>query len=146
MACTPDRCHRIGLARITTDHGGCVPQRQLSNERISPRYNNQSTTKTGAYPLLRTRTIVACLVILRLSCIAQEHAHGSDEKLGVVRFSNSCKQEAQPELDRAVALLHSFEFSRAVAGFNAALKNDPTCGIAYWGIALSDWSNPFAPG
>jgi len=26
------------------------------------------------------------------------------------------------------------------------LGEDPTCGVAYWGIALSDWSNPFAPG
>jgi hypothetical protein len=26
------------------------------------------------------------------------------------------------------------------------LGEDATCGIAYWGIALSDWSNPFAPG
>jgi hypothetical protein len=49
-------------------------------------------------------------------------------------------------MDRAVALLHSFEFGRAVEGFNAALKHDPTCGIAYWGRALSQWSNPFAVG
>jgi hypothetical protein len=45
-----------------------------------------------------------------------------------------------------VALLHSFQFSKAIQGFNAALKNDATCGIAYWGIALSRWSNPFATG
>src|SRR5438477_4623519 len=30
--------------------------------------------------------------------------------------------------------------------FHAALNNDSTCGIAYWGIALSQWSNPFAAG
>jgi hypothetical protein len=45
-----------------------------------------------------------------------------------------------------VALLHSFQFSRAIEGFNAVLAEDATCGIAYWGISLSDWSNPFAPG
>ena len=64
----------------------------------------------------------------------------------MVHFSTSCNEKAQKEFDRAVALLHSFEFSQAVAGFNAALKSDPACGVAYWGIALSDWSNPFAPG
>jgi tetratricopeptide (TPR) repeat protein len=53
---------------------------------------------------------------------------------------------AQKEFNRAVALLHSFQFSRAIEGFNAALREDATCGIAYWGIALSDWSNPFAAG
>lgn len=26
------------------------------------------------------------------------------------------------------------------------LSNDPTCGMAYWGIALSDSSNPFVSG
>jgi hypothetical protein len=45
-----------------------------------------------------------------------------------------------------VAFLHSFEFGHAVEGFNIALKHDPTCGIAYWGMALSQWSNPFAVG
>jgi hypothetical protein len=33
-----------------------------------------------------------------------------------------------------------------VEGFDEALHEDATCAIAYWGIALSDWSNPFAPG
>ena len=33
-----------------------------------------------------------------------------------------------------------------IEGFNAVLVEDAKCGIAYWGIALSDWSNPFAPG
>jgi hypothetical protein len=45
-----------------------------------------------------------------------------------------------------VTLLHSFQFSRSIDGFDAVLREDPTCAIAYWGIALSEWSNPFAPG
>ena len=49
-------------------------------------------------------------------------------------------------INRAVALLHSFQFSRAIDDFNVALGADATCTIAYWGIALSDWGNPFAPG
>jgi hypothetical protein len=49
-------------------------------------------------------------------------------------------------MNRAVAPLHSFQFSRAIEGFNAVLGEDATCAIVYWGIALSDWSNPFPPG
>ena len=45
-----------------------------------------------------------------------------------------------------MALLHSFQFSRAIDDFELALGKDGTCTIAYWGIALSDWGNPFAPG
>ena len=77
---------------------------------------------------------------------AQDHLHESDEKLGTVHFATSCNDVAQTEFNRAVALLHSFQFSRAIAGFDLVLREDTTCGIAYWGIALSDWSNPFAPG
>jgi len=93
------------------------------------------------------RILGTCALILgSVSCFAQEHEHGPSEKLGTVHFSTSCNEGAQKEFDRAVALLHSFQFSRAIAGFNAALKSDSSCGIAYWGIALSQWSNPFAAG
>ncbi|HEY2117827.1 MAG TPA: hypothetical protein VGH37_01475 [Candidatus Acidoferrum sp.] len=63
-----------------------------------------------------------------------------------MRFATSCNEVAQKEFNRAVALLHSFQFSRAIEGFNTVLGEDPTCGVAYWGISLSDWSNPFAVG
>jgi hypothetical protein len=78
---------------------------------------------------------------------AQEHAHGgAHEKLGTVRFATTCNAPAQKEFNRAVALLHSFEFSRAIDGFRRTLQADPTCSMSYWGIALSQWGNPFADG
>ena len=96
----------------------------------------------------RVQILSACVLILAAgSSLAQEHQHGAaGEKLGTVHFSTSCNGAAQEEFDRAVALLHSFQFSRAIDGFNIALKSDPSCAMAYWGIALSDWSNPFAAG
>jgi hypothetical protein len=42
--------------------------------------------------------------------------------------------------------MHSFQFGNAIEAFNATLTTDPTCSIGYWGIALSDWGNPFAAG
>ena len=97
--------------------------------------------------MARVELIAAVLLTLGASgSIAQEHQHGSGEKLGTVHFATSCNAAAQKEFNQAVALLHSFQFSRAIAGFNAVLKEDATCGIVYWGIALSDWSNPFAAG
>jgi hypothetical protein len=74
----------------------------------------------------------------------QELPHLNGEKLGTVHFATSCNDAAQQEFNRAVALLHSFQFSGAIEGFNAVLAKDATCAIAYWGIALGDWSNPFA--
>src|ERR1700692_1027462 len=86
------------------------------------------------------------LVIVAAREMTQGHEHANGEKLGEVHFATSCNEVAQTEFNRAVALLHSFEFSRAVEGFNAVLGEDATCAIAYWGIALSEWGNPFAPG
>jgi hypothetical protein len=89
---------------------------------------------------------VVLLTFVALRSMAQEHQHGNGERLGAVDFATSCNEAAQKEFNRAVALLHSFQFSRAIEGFTAVLGDDATCGIAYWGIALSDWSNPFAAG
>ncbi len=93
------------------------------------------------------RVFAGCAIaLLAASGSGQQHQHGKGEKLGAVHFTTSCNAEAQKEFDRAVALLHSFQFNHAIQGFNAALKSDPTCGIVHWGIALSQWSNPFAAG
>ena len=93
------------------------------------------------------RLIAAVLLLLiAVRGLAQDHQHGNGEKLGKVHFATSCNKLAQSDFNRAVALLHSFQFSRAIEGFSAVLREEPTCAVAYWGIALSYWSNPFAPG
>ena len=90
----------------------------------------------------------AFMVLLGGGGIGQEHDHMSTpgERLGTVHFETSCAAAAQPQFDRAVALLHSFEFGRAIDAFGSALKTDPSCAGAYWGVALSRWGNPFAVG
>ncbi len=94
----------------------------------------------------RAKLAGAILLVLAASSGAQDHEHAGGEKLGTVQFATSCNQAAQKEFNRAVALLHSFQFSRAIEGFHAVKGDDAACGIAFWGIALSDWGNPFAPG
>lgn len=72
-----------------------------------------------------------------------KHVHAATERLGTVHFETSCVRQAQPPFDEAVALMHSFQFGRAIEGFNAVLSVDPGCAVAHWGIALSRWGNPF---
>lgn len=86
------------------------------------------------------------LVFVAARGMAQGQQHGNNQRLGDVQFSISCNESAKGDFNFAVAQLHSFQFSGAIDSFNAVLQEDPTCAIAYWGIALSDWSNPFAPG
>ncbi len=100
-----------------------------------------------------TRVSVAAaavlLTILALAADAQEHAHpegAPTEKLGTVHFATSCSPTVAPQFDRAVALLHSFEFGASIRAFNQVLAADSTCAMADWGIALSRWSNPMAAG
>jgi tetratricopeptide (TPR) repeat protein len=71
-------------------------------------------------------------------------AHDPAEKLGTVNFPTSCSPAAQAEFTRAVALLHSFWFSYAIKGFDAAAQADPSCGIAFWGSAVAWLGNPVA--
>lgn len=66
--------------------------------------------------------------------------------VGTVSFQTSCAPAAQEPFNRAVAYLHSFEFLNAISLFGDVSKADPSCGMAYWGIALSRWGNPFAIG
>src|SRR5215470_4726544 len=96
----------------------------------------------------RLLSMAAAIVAIAIArpLAAQDHEHGSAgaEKLGTVSFQTSCSAAAQPVFNRAVALLHSFEFGRAIEAFTTTLQSDPSCAMAEWGIALSRWGNPFA--
>jgi tetratricopeptide (TPR) repeat protein len=93
-----------------------------------------------------TALLAAALAFPSVLCAQhEEHAAGTPtEKLGTVNFENSCAPDTRADFNRAVALLHSFEFRPAIEGFDTVLAKDAGCAIAYWGIALSYWGNPFA--
>ena len=74
--------------------------------------------------------------------LAQPAADAQSEKFGDVSFPTSCSAPAQIEFDRAVAMLHSFFFPETVKAFTALAKQEPSCAMAYWGIAISQRPNP----
>src|SRR6266480_4607678 len=77
---------------------------------------------------------------------AQEpHPHQA-EALGRVVFPVSCTPEAQTRFERAMALLHSFWWEEGGRAFRDVAAADSTCALAYWGLALNSWGNPFAGG
>ena len=88
-----------------------------------------------------------CASLLALPMAAHAAEIGkAPEQLGKVSFANSCAPEAQPSLERGVALLHSFWFKEGIAAFQQTLAADPGCAIAYWGIASLLIGNPFGVG
>lgn len=78
------------------------------------------------------------LLALGMPSLAQE------DKLGKVNFPNSCDAKVQTQFERGVAMLHSFWYSAAEKTFRDVLAQDPSCGIATWGIAAILMSNPLA--
>jgi tetratricopeptide (TPR) repeat protein len=65
-------------------------------------------------------------------------------QLGKINFANSCDAKVQGELQRAVAMLHSFWFTAGEKAFRHVLEDDPTCGVATFGIAALLMNNPLA--
>jgi len=70
-----------------------------------------------------------------------QHEHPADDptKLGKVSFPVSCDPSVQPQFSTAVAMLHSFWYEKASDTFAAIAEKDPTCGMSYWGIAMTYW-------
>ncbi len=71
-------------------------------------------------------------------------AHDKADQLGKVTFATSCSPKVQALFETGVAMLHSYWFGEARKTFDAVLKDDPNCAIAYWGIALDYLGNSLA--
>jgi tetratricopeptide (TPR) repeat protein len=86
------------------------------------------------------RTLCAAGLItaaLTVGAFAQQ----PEEKLGALSFPTSCDPKVQAEFERGVAMIHSYWFLVARKTFEGVLQQDPSCAIAYWGIALDYLGN-----
>jgi len=81
----------------------------------------------------------------------ESHHHHDDapanlEKLGAVHFPVSCAAAVQAPFERGIALLHSFGYVEAEMQFKKIADDDPTCAMAAWGVAMSQfhelWGRP----
>ncbi len=70
----------------------------------------------------------------------------ADEQFGTVQFITSCSPKTKEDFDLAIALLHSFEYDEAEKVFAKVVEEEPTCAMAYWGVAMSNyhqvWPSP----
>src|SRR5688572_17105854 len=89
----------------------------------------------------RSLALVAVLLVAAGAAVGQPPA---SEKLGTVNFPVTCSRAAQTEFVRAVAALHSFWFDTSRTAFEAVAAADPSCGMAYWGTAMTMLGNPLA--
>ena len=108
----------------------------------------QQSTAAVVSDRLRTEVPMKpkCLILVAgitaaLSCSALGQ---QDEKLGKLSFPTSCDPKVQAEFERGVAMIHSYWFLIARRTFEGVLRQDPTCAMAYWGIALDLLNNSLA--
>src|SRR5262245_17325012 len=90
---------------------------------------------------------VVSLAFVALSAISlspMTFGQMANDKLGEVHFPISCSA-VQGKYDRAIALLHNFFFPETVKAFQAIIQEDPSCAMAYWGLAMSQRPNPLVP-
>ena len=96
--------------------------------------------------LIFVTLMFAMWTILVPPAIAQhEHPAGDPTKLGKVSFPVSCDPSVQSQFSSAVAMLHSFWYEKASDTFAGVAEKDPTCGMAYWGIAMTYYHQIWSP-
>jgi tetratricopeptide (TPR) repeat protein len=92
---------------------------------------------------MRTISLNLAALVLSASAVAttsfaqEMHNHsGSPVIVGSVTFPISCSKQAQQDVERGLAMFHSFLFDDAESQFQAAAEADPRCAMAYWGEAI----------
>src|SRR5690348_4393625 len=81
------------------------------------------------------RTILA-FILASCSAVSTLTGQESAERLGPVHFPISCTPVAQRQFDRALAMLHNFWYPQDLNAFREVTQTDPSCAIAYWGVAI----------
>jgi tetratricopeptide (TPR) repeat protein len=99
-------------------------------------------------PAVLLFTFVFFVSLTWRDAVAQEdHQHAlSAEEIGSVRFFTSCPKNLENSFNRAVALLHSFQYEQARQAFGEISSRDPKCAMAKWGVAMSHYHGLWANG
>ena len=88
---------------------------------------------------LLTARLVSALLFVSLAASQENHQHAlTDQEVGSVHFVTSCSPVGT-SFNRAVALLHSFQYEQARAAFNEISGHDANCAMAQWGVAMSHY-------
>ena len=84
------------------------------------------------------RAVVGVLILCAgIPLSPRGSAEAPADHLGRVNFPTSCGVQAQPALEKGLALLHSFQYTQSEETFSQAAKADPQCPMAFWGKAMA---------
>src|SRR5258707_12498211 len=78
-------------------------------------------------------TLFVFFIALQASAVrAGTASAASPDQLGKVNFPTSCTSDVQPTIEKAVALLHSFQYKESEQTFADAATKEPKCTMAIW--------------
>lgn len=86
-------------------------------------------------------TLAPLLLLLTVPAASGQSAAAAPR----VHFPTSCNPAVTQTFDRAVELLHSFEYPESDELFRAVMEADPECAMARWGSAMTRWHPLWAP-
>jgi tetratricopeptide (TPR) repeat protein len=89
---------------------------------------------------MRSITVMLCAALFLgpiARCQEEHHHELTAEEVGSVHFATSCSNTDEVSFNRAVALLHSFQYEQARRAFSDISAKDPSCAMAQWGVAMS---------
>jgi tetratricopeptide (TPR) repeat protein len=96
---------------------------------------------------LQTALLAVVLCATRLALCDEGHPHSlTEEEVGSVHFSTSCQPALANDFNRAVALLHSFQYEQARQAFTGIAGKDRQCAMAQWGVAMSHYHGMWGNG
>ena len=121
------------------------------HRRVSKRVAAGGRPKGKAMPS-SIRHLLSALFVCALCFAAalgddseMSHTGAMPEKLGTVHFSVSCSPVAAAQFERAVGILHSFGYPEAAEAFHGVAQTDPTCAMAFWGVAMTYYHQMWEP-
>lgn len=88
------------------------------------------------------RTLLTAFLLAAPLTVLAQHDHSDHQhdlgNIGKAHLATSCSEAAQKEIDRGVALMHSFWYAPAEQAFRQAAEADAACGMAWWGLAMAN--------
>jgi len=89
---------------------------------------------------LLSRLLALSLLLISVAWADEGHHHSlTEQEVGSVHFETSCSKDVAANFNRAVALLHSFQYEQTRQAFTQIAKEHPECAMAQWGVAMSHY-------
>ncbi len=90
------------------------------------------------------RYLTSTLLVAVLTALAPSALMGQQD-LGTVDFETSCSPEGETDFEEGLALLHHMMYEQARDVFEAVAADDSSCGMAQWGLAMTQLHPLWAP-